>query len=134
MTKKKKHHPYQQMVYIHKTISHTKGKYLSMDVTKTFAAMRKLSSVGFMMYVYLCVNHDNDTMVLSCKEFRSKTGLSRRSYIFAKKDLIKNNYLILREDGDFDFYNYPLILSTRKDELMDEILNKIDEENKNKIF
>lgn len=121
--------PNQQKVYIHKTISHQKNKSVSIDVPKAFLAMKRLSSVGFMMYILLCTKKDDSSFYLSFKEFHSKTGLSKRSYIFAKKDLVKYKYFIPREDGDFDFHNAPLYLPTEKDLIMKDILNKIKEEN-----
>lgn len=124
-----KHQPNQQKVYIHKTISHKKDKSVSIDTAKAFLAMKRLSSVGFMMYILLCTKKDDSSFFLSFKEFHAKTGLSKRSYIFAKKDLVKYKYFIPREDGNFDFYNAPLYLPTEKDLIMKDIINKIKAEN-----
>lgn len=138
-TKKKKKRPYkkkkkenyryanQQAVYIHKTTSHKKGHYFSMDVSKTNAAMRNLTGSAFKMYVYLCEYMDGHSIFLSGSDFCKATGLSDRSYILAKRELIDKNYLILREDNDFDFYNYPYIPEkplTKSQQILNEIINR----------
>lgn len=127
--KQEKRYPNQQMVYINKNISHSKNYYFSMDTLKTLEAMRKLTGTAFKMYVYLSQNTDGHSIYLSGSDFCKSTGLSDRTYILAKKELLQKHYLVLRDDGDFDFYNEPFKIVTKKDEIMEGILNKIKEEN-----
>lgn len=127
--KKNIRYPNQQMVYIHKKISHKKNFYFNLDTSKTLEAMRKLTGTGFKMYIYLCQNINGHTIYFSGNDFCKATGLSSRTYILAKKELIEKHYLILREDGDFDFYNAPFKVLTKKDEIIEGIVSKIREEN-----
>lgn len=122
-------YPNQQMVYINKKISHNKKGYFTIDTLKTFEAMRILTGTAFKMYIYLSQFTNGATIYLSGNNFCKLSGITGPTYIAAKKDLIDNHYLILREDGDFDFYNEPIKIPTKKDEIMEGILNKIKEEN-----
>jgi hypothetical protein len=127
--KTEKRHVNQKAVYIHKSISHNKGKYFTMDIDKTLLAMRKLSEKAFKMYVYLCTNTNEHSILLSQSKFCKATGMSENTYTAAKQELIDNKYLHIREDGDYDFYNYPFKPITKKDEIMSQILDKIKQEN-----
>lgn len=115
----------QQAVYIHKLISHKKQYYFNMDISKCNEAMRKLSGSAYKMYVYLCQNRDGHNILLSGKDFCKATGLSDRSYILAKRELIEKHYLHLREDGDFNFYNYPFKIPTKEEQIINDIVKKI---------
>lgn len=97
----------QQAVYIHKELSHRKEYYFTLDRLKNNAAMRKLSGSAYKLYVYLCQNRDSTSVLLSNKKFYEETGVSPRSYVTAKQELVEHKYLVPREDGDYDFYNYP---------------------------
>ena len=121
-------YPNQQAVYIHKHISHKKIYYFNMDVLRNNEAMRKLSGAAYKMYVYLCQNTNGHSIFLSGKDFCKATGLSDRSYIIAKRELIEKHYLLLREDGDFDFYNYPFKIPTKKEQIINDIVEKIKAE------
>lgn len=118
----------QQSVYIHKTVSHKKQYYFNMDISKCNEAMRKLSGSAYKMYVYLCQNRDGQNILISGKSFCKATGLSDRSYILAKRELIEKHYLHLREDGDFDFYNYPFKIPTKEEQIINNIVEKIKSE------
>lgn len=97
----------QQAVYIHKELSHRKEYYFTLDRLKNNAAMRKLSGSAYKMYVYLCQNRNDTSVLISSTKFCEDSGLSPRSYVLAKQELVEQRYLVLREDGDYDFYNYP---------------------------
>lgn len=124
-----KRYPNQQMVYINKKISHNKKGYFTIDALKTLEAMRTLTGTAFKMYIYLSQYPNGKTLYLSGSDFCKSSGITGPTYISAKKDLINHHYLFLREDGDFDFYNEPTKIPTRKEEIMEGILNKIKEEN-----
>lgn len=121
-------YPNQQAVYIHKYIGHNKTDYFNMDVNKNNEAMRKLSGSAYKMYVYLCQNINGHSIFLSGKNFCKAAGLSRKSYVLAKKELIEKHYLLLREDGDFDFYNYLFKIPTKKEQIINDIVEKIKAE------
>ena len=106
-TRKEVRYVNQQAVYVHQTVSHKKEYYFTIDKNKNNKAMHDLSGSAYKMYVYLCQNRDGASMLLSCKKFCKISGLSPRSYVLAKQELVKNNYLVIREDGDYDFYNAP---------------------------
>ena len=113
MQKKKKyrlrkhHYPGQSTVTYHKQIGHKKSEYFTLDIRKNNTAMQKLSGTAYKMYVYLCEHLNGDTYLISAALFSEATGVSERSYQSAKNELIENKYLVPREDGDYDFYNYP---------------------------
>ena len=114
MSKKKRRrpknrYPNQQAATIHKKLSHTKKNYFTIDRLRSNAAMRDLAGVAFKMYIYLCQHRDGDIILLSAAEFCKDTGSSQRSYLLAKKELVERRYLILRQHGDYDFYNEPQI-------------------------
>ena len=69
--------------------------------------MRALSGSGYKLYTYLCENKNNTSLLLSPIIFETATGLSKNSYLSAKKELAEKGYLIPKENGDFDFYNSP---------------------------
>lgn len=106
-TRKEVRYVNQQAVYIHKTVSHKKEYYFTLDKSKNNKAMHDLSGSAYKMYVYLCQNRDSTQFLISATKFCKISGLSPRSYVLAKQELVKNNYLVLREDGDYDFYNAP---------------------------
>ena len=97
----------QKAVTVHKENSHDKGKYFTLDIKKNNRAMRDLSSAAYKMYIYLCQFQTETTHLLSCAQFMKDTGLSEPSYRSAKKELLRHHYMNKREDGDYDFYNYP---------------------------
>lgn len=97
----------QQAVYIHKEISHTKKDYYTLDVRRTNNAMHNLSGTAFKLYIYLNQNPNNKSILLSTARFCELSGMSPRSCVLAKQELTKKRYLVLREDGDYDFYNHP---------------------------
>lgn len=97
----------QQAAHIHKEIGHQKEDYFTLDIRKSYAAMRNLSGVAYKMYIYLCQNKNNSTILLSGSKFSKISGASARSYVLAKQELVEKRYLMLREDGDYDFYNSP---------------------------
>jgi hypothetical protein len=97
----------QQAAHIHKEIGHKKEDYFSLDIRKSYAAMRNLSGVAYKMYIYLCQNRNNSTILLSGSKFSKISGASSRSYVLAKQELVEKRYLMPREDGDYDFYNTP---------------------------
>ena len=127
MPKRKKRYPNQQAVTVHKKNSHDKSGYFMLDKSKNNKAMRDLSDVAYKMYVYLCQYQNNTTNLLSCAEFTKITGLSKASYVSAKKELLKKYYLIQREDGDYDFYNYPNKPLTEQEKIINEIAYKYNE-------
>ncbi len=127
MPKKKrepKRYVNQKAVTIHKEISHTKGEYFTLDIKKNNKAMRELSSIAYKMYVYLCEFQTGTTQLISCSQFMKAAGVSNRSYQFAKQELIKKRYLIEREDGDYDFYNYQYHVVTEQEKIINEIIAK----------
>lgn len=129
MGRRTRRYPNQLMAYIHKKIGHNKTDRFSLDVKTTNAAMRNLSSVAFKMYIYLCENPDNTNILLSGSRFSKTSGANDRSYSIAKQELLKKHYLILREDGDYDFYNYPYYAPTEQDLIIAEIIAKDKEKN-----
>lgn len=94
----------QQAVTIHKK---SRSQQLIIGVKENHEAMRALSGSGYKMYTYLCENKNDTNLLLSPIVFEIATGLSKNSYLSAKKELVEKGYLIPREDGDFDFYNCP---------------------------
>lgn len=105
--KQETRHINQQAAYIHKELSHNKKLYFTLDVKRSNYAMRNLSGSAYKMYIYLCQNRNNAFIFLSSSKFCETSGLSPRSYVLAKQELVKKRYLVLREDGDYDFYNHP---------------------------
>lgn len=128
MAKRKKKQPKryfnQQAVTIHKKNAHTVGDYFTLDVKHNNKAMRELSATAYKMYIYLCQYQTETTHYLSCEHFMKTTGVSEPSYRSSKKELIKKHYLNKREDGDFDFYNYPNKLPTEQEKIINEIIAK----------
>lgn len=94
----------QQAVTIHKK---SRGATLSIGVKDNHKAMRTLSGSAYKMYTYLCENKNDTQLLLSPYFFNLATGLSKTSYLSAKKELVEKGYLIPKENGDFDFYNCP---------------------------
>ena len=94
----------QQAVTIHKR---SRSQVLAIGVKDNHEAMRALSGSGYKMYTYLCENKNNTSLLLSPIIFETATGLSKNSYLSAKKELAEKGYLIPKENGDFDFYNSP---------------------------
>lgn len=106
--RKRRHkYPGQSTVTYHKEISHSKDKYFTMDIYKNNFAMKRLSGSAYKMYVYLSEHLDGDTFLISAALFSEVTGVSARSYQTTKQELLDNKYLVLRDDGNFDFYNHP---------------------------
>ena len=118
----------QQAVITHKTISHNKEQYFTLDIKKNREAMRKLTPSAYIMYVYLNEIQNEKIRLLSCSKFMKDTGFSEPSYRKSKKELIDKGYLIKREDGDFDFYNYPFKLPTKEEQVINDIVEKIKSE------
>ena len=127
----------QKAVTVHKSNSHDKGKYFTLDIKKNNRAMRDLSSAAYKMYIYLCQFQTETTHLLSCAKFMKDTGLSEPSYRSAKKELLLHHYMNKREDGDYDFYNYPHVPQrkiTEKDKILNELIareqeKELDEKN-----
>ncbi len=105
--RKEKRHTNQRGIYIHKEISHTKKDYYTLDVKRTNIAMSKLSGTAFKMYIYLNENFNNQMVLFSLSKFSKKLDISESACRTAKQELITNRYLMLREDGDYNFYNHP---------------------------
>ena len=127
MAKRKKkeiRYPDQQAVFIHKYTGHRRDQYFTMDKLRCNKAMRVLNGNAFKLYVYLCQNNDNSKIILSGKKFGEVLGVPKRSYIIAKQELIKKRYLIQREDGDYDFYNYQFHVVTEQEQIINEIIAK----------
>ena len=134
-TKKKKsrkkkdiRYPGQSAIFIHKYIAHDKKGYFTMDKLRCNKAMHILNGNAFKMYIYLSQNSDNTSILMSGSKFGEALGISKRSYILAKQELIKRRYLIEREDGDYDFYNYQYHVATEQEKIINEIIAK-DKEN-----
>lgn len=118
----------QSKVYIHKYIGHRRDQYFTMDILRTNRAMRVLNGNAFKLYIYLCQNSDNTTILLSGSKFSEVLGMPKKSYIIAKQELVKRHYLIEREDGDYDFYNYQLFPKTEGQKIINEIIAKTESE------
>lgn len=95
-------YPNQKTVQIHKYLS---TSYMTMSQEDNHVAMCSLSGSAYKLYVYLCENKDGYIKYLSYADFHEATGLSKPTYVTAKKELIKHGYLVEREDGDYDFYS-----------------------------
>lgn len=119
----------QKLIHINKKISHHMGEYFSIDTKYTNEAMRNLTGSAFKLYIFLCEIKDGNTYLISEKKFKKSTGLSQPAYQYTRKELIEKHYLIEREDGDYDFYNYPFIVLTGKDAIVNDIVEKIKSEN-----
>ena len=119
----------QQTVYIHKYTGHRRDQYFTMDRLRTNRAMRVLNGNAFKLYTYLCQNSDNSKILLSGNKFSEVLGVPKRSYVLAKQELIKRHYLIEREDGNLDFYNYQYFAPTEQDLIIAEIIAKDKEKN-----
>lgn len=127
MAKRKKkeiRYPDQQAVFIHKYTGHKREQYFTIDKLRCNKAMRVLNGNAFKLYIYLCQNRDGSTILLSGKKFGEVLGIPKRSYILAKQELIKKRYLIEREDGDYDFYNYQFHVETEQEKIINEIVAK----------
>lgn len=120
--KRKKRYFNQQSVTAHYEFSHKKEEYFKLDKRKNNRAMRELSGIAYKLYIYLSQIGNKQTAFISGSDFLKQTGISTRSYAPAKQELIQKRYLILREDGDFDFYNYPY---TQHHETVFEKLDRI---------
>ncbi len=131
MAKKKKkqeiRYAGQSAVYIHKYIGHARDQYFTMDKFRCNKAMNVLNGNAFKLYVYLCQNSDNAYVLLSSKKFGEKLGMPKKSFIDAKKELIKRRYLLEREDGDYDFYNYQYHVVTEQERIINELIAKEQE-------
>lgn len=117
-------YPGQSSAYIHKYLSHYRGGYFTLDTARCNKAINVLNGNAFKVYVYLCQNSDNKTILLSNTKFADALGMSTRSFILAKQELIKRRYLIEREDGDYDFYNYQYHVVTEQEKIINEIIAK----------
>lgn len=122
--KKEQRYPGQSMIFIHKYIGHKRDQYFTMDKLRCNKAINVLNGNAFKMYIYLCQNSDNTNILLSGTKFADALGISKRSYILAKQELIKRRYLIERPDGDYDFYNYQYHVVTEQEKILNEIIAK----------
>jgi DNA-binding MarR family transcriptional regulator len=122
--KQEKRYIGQSAVFIHKYIGHTRDQYFTMDKFRCNKAINVLNGNAFKLYVYLCQKSDNTQVLLSSKKFAEKLGFPKKSFIEAKKELIKRRYLIEREDGDYDFYNYQFHVVTEQEKIINEIIAK----------
>lgn len=86
----------QQAVYIHKNKSNN-----AIPIRKS---MSQLSGSGFKMYMYFMSLTNGTKLFLSPIKVHAVTGMCQRTYIDTKKELVSKEFLIPREDGDFDFY------------------------------
>lgn len=94
--------PNQQTVTVHKYIE---SSYVTIGAEANHVAMRALSGGAYKLYVYLCENKDEYIKYLSYADFHEATGLSKTTYVAAKKELVDKGYLVQNENGDYDFYN-----------------------------
>lgn len=128
MPRKRKEKRYfnQRAAIIHKKISHNKGSYFTLDIKHNSRAMRILTPTAYKLYIYLCQFQAETIHLMSSAKFTKATDVSEQSYREAKKELIKRRYLIEREDGDYDFYNYQYHVVTEQEKIINEIIAKRD--------
>ena len=65
-------------------------------------AMRRLSSVGFKLYMYCASNTENYIFGLSKVDVMQTTGMGDGSYSTAVNDLIKQGYFVYTHDEAVD--------------------------------
>jgi hypothetical protein len=127
MAKRKKkeiRYPDQSAAFINKYVGHKRDQYFTTDILRCNKAMKVLNGNAFKLYIYLCQNPNGKKLLMSSQKFGEVLGISKRSLILAKQELIKKRYLILREDGDYDFYNYQFHVVTEQEKIINEIIAK----------
>lgn len=97
------------MRYVNQKVVHThkylEPNYMIVGIEMNRNAMRQLTGGAYKLYMYLSENKDEYIKYLSFADVRQATGMSKKTYIKAKQELIKAGYLVEREDGDYEFYN-----------------------------
>lgn len=93
--------------------------YAKINKEALLQAMQKLTPTNFEVWLYLASQQNNYTFAFSPAAVTEETGLKKSALQEGIRVLIKEKYLIQREDNSniYDFYELP------KEEVEEEIIN-----------
>lgn len=85
--------------------------YLKAQKEAMFAAMKNLTPTNFEVWLYLASQSDNYTFAFSPAAITNETGIKKSSLQEGIRVLIREHYLIQRNDGSniYDFYEVPRV-------------------------
>lgn len=105
--------------------------YAKINKKALIEAMKNLTATNFEVWLYLASQQNNYTFAFSPAAIQEETGLKKSSLQEGIRVLIKEKYLIKRNDNSniYDFYEIP------KEEQQEEIINiHINKEQNGFIF
>lgn len=77
------------------------------DWTNAFISLKRAS---FGIYLYIASNVDGYTFALSRTDVMDKLKIGKDSYIRGVKELVDKGYLVEDENGNYQFYTFPICL------------------------
>ena len=98
--------PNQKLIVVNKAVSNKKNLYCILNLQALNRACYILQSkAGIKLYLYLAKNQNKYIFALSSQDFLNWSGVSRRAYDTAVKELIEYGYLVKRREkkNTYDF-------------------------------
>lgn len=105
-------YPNQKQITIHKAPTDAQNIFGMFNIYTLRAAMRALKNSSFKLWVYLASNQNNYTFYLSAADC-ADWGIKSDSFHSAVNDLINKQYLVNQSGHQYDFYEFPIMLSEK---------------------
>lgn len=107
MSKEIKTVPNQRTIQVNKQPTDKKNLYTANNLTALDEAAKRLQSKGgFKLYMYLAKNQNNYYFALYSSNFCEWSGLGIKAYNTAFEELVKEGYLVLKEDSKTNYIFY----------------------------